>query len=218
MSESNEPTVRIIERVVHRYIAKRRELPDRRAGYTQKATVGGQKLYLRTGEYPDGTLGEIFLDAHKEGAAFRSLLNCFAIAVSLGLQHGVPLEEYIDAFLYSRFEPSGTVQGNPHIKTSTSLVDYIVRELAITYLKRTDLAQVKPEDVVGEPVADEPTFTEEPAPVPEVKRADPHAGQVREAKQKGYEGDPCKDCGSLTMVRTGTCLRCDNCGATSGCG
>ena len=107
---------RITEKIVHRYIARRRRLPDRRAGYTQKARIGNHKIYLRTGEYEDGTLGEIFIDMHKEGAAFRSMTNCFAIAISLGLQHGVPLEEFVDAFLFTRFEPNGMVQGNPHIK------------------------------------------------------------------------------------------------------
>ena len=99
--------VRIAEKIVHRYIARRRRLPDRRAGYTQKARIGNHKIYLRTGEYEDGTLGEIFIDMHKEGAAFRSMTNCFAIAVSLGLQHGVPLDEFVDAFLFTRFEPNG---------------------------------------------------------------------------------------------------------------
>src|ERR671932_2153971 len=130
-----------------RYIAKRRRMPDRRKGYTQKAIIGGHKLYLRTGEYSDGTLGEIFLDMHKEGAAFRSLMNCFAIAISLGLQHGVPLEEFVEAFVFTRFEPNGPVKLNPHIKMSTSIIDYIFRELAISYLDRQDLAQVTAEDL-----------------------------------------------------------------------
>ena len=146
---------RITERIVHRYIAKRRRLPDRRAGYTQKARIGSHKMYIRTGEYEDGTLGEIFIDMHKEGAAFRSMTNCFAIAVSLGLQHGVPLEEYIDAFLFTRFEPNGIVQGNPYIKMSTSIIDYIFRELAITYLDRKDLAHVLPEDLRGDAMHDD---------------------------------------------------------------
>ncbi len=140
--EATAEPVRIAEKIVHRYIARRRRLPDRRAGYTQKARIGNHKIYLRTGEYEDGTLGEIFLDMHKEGAAFRSMTNCFAIAVSLGLQHGVPLEEFVDAFLFTRFEPNGVVQGNPHIKMTTSIIDYIFRELAITYLGRHDLAHV----------------------------------------------------------------------------
>jgi ribonucleoside-diphosphate reductase alpha chain len=138
---------RITERVMVRYIARRRRLPDRRTGYTQKGVIGGHKLYLRTGEYADGTLGEIFLDMHKEGAAFRSLMNCFAIAISLGLQHGVPLEEYVEAFVFTRFEPNGPVKLNNRIKMSTSIIDYIFRELAITYLSRHDLAQVKEEDL-----------------------------------------------------------------------
>ncbi|MBA4355961.1 MAG: ribonucleotide-diphosphate reductase subunit alpha, partial [Novosphingobium sp.] len=122
--------------------ARRHRLPDRRSGYTQKARIGGHKVYLRTGEYEDGTLGEIFLDMHKEGAAFRSLMNCFAIAISLGLQHGVPLDEYVDAFVFTRFEPNGLVSGNEQIKSATSVIDYIFRELAITYLNRADLAHV----------------------------------------------------------------------------
>jgi len=135
------------EKLVHRYIAKRRRLPDRRAGYTQKPRSGGTRFTSETGEYSDGSLGELFLDMHKEGAAFRSLMNCFAIAVSLGLQHGVPLEEFVDAFVFTRFEPNGMVVGNPRIKMSTSLIDYIFRELAITYLERHDLAQVQIEDL-----------------------------------------------------------------------
>ena len=148
--------MRIAEKIVHRYIAHRRRLPDRRAGYTQKARIGNHKIYLRTGEYEDGTLGEIFLDMHKEGAAFRSMTNCFAIAISLGLQHGVPLEEFVDAFLFTRFEPNGMVQGNPHIKMTTSIIDYIFRELAITYLGRHDLAHVELEDLRGDALHREP--------------------------------------------------------------
>ena len=162
-SEVMKAAERITEKVVYRYIARRRRLPDRRAGYTQKARVGNNKIYLRTGEYEDGTLGEIFIDMHKEGAAFRSMTNCFAIAVSLGLQHGVPLDEYVDAFLFTRFEPNGMVQGNPYIKMSTSIIDYIFRELAITYLGRHDLAHVLPDDLRGDSVGgdDEPHFDEE---------------------------------------------------------
>ena len=153
---------RITERVVHRYIAKRRRLPHRRAGYTQKAVVGGHKIYLRTGEYEDGTLGEIFLDMHKEGAAFRSLMNCFAIAVSLGLQHGVPLEEFADAFVFTRFEPNGVVQGHDQIKMVTSVIDYVFRELAISYLDRQELAQVSLEDLSNTTMGKrDPEYTEE---------------------------------------------------------
>ncbi|WP_454064539.1 vitamin B12-dependent ribonucleotide reductase [Candidatus Nitrospira salsa] len=138
--------------VLVRYLAKRRPLPTRRGGYTQKAVVGGHKIYLRTGDYKDGTLGEIFLDMHKEGAAFRSLMNCFAISISLGLQHGVPLEEFVDAFLFTRFEPNGPVKLNDRIKMSTSIIDYIFRELAITYLGRHDLEQVAPDDLRADSV------------------------------------------------------------------
>ncbi|MEP7028345.1 MAG: vitamin B12-dependent ribonucleotide reductase, partial [Candidatus Eisenbacteria bacterium] len=138
---------KITERIVHHWQAKRRRLPNRRSGYTQKSIVGEHKIFIRTGEYDDGTLGEIFLDMHKEGAAFRSLMNCFAIAISLGLQHGVPLDEFVDAFVFTRFEPNGIVQGNHRIKMSTSVIDYIFRELAVTYLERDDLAQVHQEDL-----------------------------------------------------------------------
>lgn len=144
---TQSPQVRVAEKIIHRYLAKRRRLPHRRKGYTQKAVIGGHKLYLRTGDYQDGTLGEIFVDMHKEGAAFRSLMNCFAIAISLGLQHGVPLEEFVDAFVFTRFEPNGMVQGNDTIKMSTSIIDYIFRELAINYLGRHDLAHVSPDDL-----------------------------------------------------------------------
>ncbi len=155
---------RMTERVMVRYLAKRRPLPSRREGYTQKAMIGGHKIYLRTGEYEDGTLGEIFLDMHKEGAAFRSLMNCFAIAISLGLQHGVPLEEFVEAFLFTRFEPNGPVNLNDHIKMSTSIIDYIFRELAIGYLGKKELAQVNPDDLRGDSVIQDPECTDaEPA-------------------------------------------------------
>ncbi|MEO2237207.1 MAG: vitamin B12-dependent ribonucleotide reductase, partial [Candidatus Poseidoniia archaeon] len=130
----------IARKVVTRYIAQRRRLPERRTGYIQKAKIGGHTVYLHTGQYEDGSLGEIFIDMAKEGAAFRSLMNCFAVAISLGLQHGVPLEEFVDAFVFSRFEPLGPVQGNERIKMATSIIDYLFRELAINYLGRYDLA------------------------------------------------------------------------------
>jgi ribonucleoside-diphosphate reductase alpha chain len=242
--------VKVAEKIITRYIAHRRRLPDRRAGYTQKARIGNHKMYLRTGEYEDGTLGEIFLDMHKEGAAFRSMTNCFAIAVSLGLQHGVPLEEFVDAFTFVRFEPNGIVQGNPHIKMTTSIIDYIFRELAVTYLGRHDLAQVSPDDLRGDALHREPDdLDDEPAGGPvspsarafetprsghlhtalEAGHANGHgsngaggakaalAEKVRQARLKGYEGDPCTECGQLTLVRSGTCCKCDSCGATSGC-
>ncbi|HZT49265.1 MAG TPA: vitamin B12-dependent ribonucleotide reductase, partial [Hyphomicrobiaceae bacterium] len=139
---------RIVERIIERQ-REREKLPSRRKGYTQKASVGGHKVYLRTGEYDDGRLGEIFIDMHKEGAAFRSLMNNFAIAISLGLQYGVPLEEYVDAFTFTRFEPAGLVQGNETIKNATSILDYIFRELAVSYLARHDLAHVDPAEIVN---------------------------------------------------------------------
>ena len=139
---------RIVERIVER-VRQREKLPNRRKSYTQKATVGGHKVYLHTGEYEDGGLGEIFIDMHKEGAAFRSLMNNFAIAISLGLQYGVPLEEYVDAFTFTRFEPAGLVQGNDTIKNATSILDYIFRELAVSYLGRNDLAHVDLSEVAN---------------------------------------------------------------------
>ncbi|MFZ1614430.1 MAG: vitamin B12-dependent ribonucleotide reductase, partial [Holophaga sp.] len=224
----------------------RRKLPNRRGGYTQAATIGGTKLYLRTGEYEDGTLGEIFLDIHKEGAAFRAVLNCFAIAVSMGLQHGVPLEEFCDAFLFTRFEPNGMVQGSDAVKFSTSLIDFVFRELAITYLGRFELAQVEPEQLMqlagglkpesqaaGAANANggmTPLFPEGevaapvPAPVPALAHANaaaatkqPNVSAYRSAREKGYTGDPCPECGHLTLVRNGACLKCQTCGATTGC-
>lgn len=149
---SSSDIVKVAERIIHRYIAKRRKLPYRRKGYTQKAKIGNHSVYLRTGEYDNGQLGEIFIDMHREGAAFRSLMNCFAIAVSLGLQHGVPLEEFTDAFMFTRFEPNGIVVGNPNIKMTTSIIDYIFRELAVTYLGRYDLAHIPEENIKISPV------------------------------------------------------------------
>ncbi len=163
-ADSMAREVRVAEKIIHRYLAKRRRLPQRRKGYTQKASIGGHKLYLRTGEYDDGTLGEIFVDMHKEGAAFRSLMNCFAIAISLGLQHGVPLEEFVDAFVFTRFEPNGIVHGNNSIKMSTSIIDYIFRELAVSYLGRNDLAHVSSDDLATSEVhrsQPEPEFEDE---------------------------------------------------------
>jgi ribonucleoside-diphosphate reductase alpha chain len=271
-----ETPVKVAERVVYRYIAKRRRMPDRRSGYTQKAVIGGHKVYLRTGEYNDGTLGEIFIDMHKEGAAFRSLMNNFAIAVSLGLQHGVPLEEYVEAFTFTRFEPNGPVVGHENIKMATSILDYIFRELAVSYLGRYDLAQVQPSmevDAMGdeaEYVAEEEVEVRYTEPKPraiedklhprsahlhaaaEPRRERPSGqrssgqagGETPQARKpggeqngtsrvgtatvsrseaariavaKGYSGDACNECGQFTMVRNGTCLKCDTCGATSGC-
>ncbi len=346
---------RIVERIIEHAVREREKLPNRRKGYTQKAVVGGHKVYLRTGEYDDGRLGEIFVDMHKEGAAFRSLMNNFAIAISLGLQYGVPLEEYVDAFTFTRFEPAGFVQGNEAIKNATSILDYIFRELAISYLGRHDLAHVNPDDIGatamgtgesqgkappeaavshglirgrrplalvdkagagtaagpsgtatagagptsarpregtpstaiggGEPSSAHPRASGEPgaaggtaagattarastnvttfgatalkrveapalkaglaepaaAPAPArprpatkadgtFKPAGTHAKatpaneaaareaeRIAEARLRGYEGDACPECGNFTLVRNGTCLKCDTCGSTTGC-
>ena len=147
-------TARIVERVIEKVSAERRKLPPRRKGYTQKAVVGGHKVYLRTGEYENGSIGEIFLDMHKEGAAFRSLMNNFAIAISIGLQYGVPLEEFVEAYTFTRFEPAGPVEGNDTIKIATSVLDYIFRELAISYLGRDDLAHAEPTDLLPDSLGD----------------------------------------------------------------
>jgi len=251
---------------------ERRRLPHRRKGYTQKATVGGHKVYLRTGEYEDGKLGEIFIDMHKEGAAFRSLMNNYAIAISIGLQYGVPLEEFVDAFTFTRFEPAGMVQGNDVIKSATSIVDYVFRELAISYLGRGDLAHVEPNeyrfDAMGSGIEEVtgqvqkvtstgfvrsrlvvlPGGAERPAIVEREEVAASLPGEMRtgtgpfvttesytmstsvssggsmtqtsllmEARVKGYEGESCGECGNFTLVRNGTCMKCNTCGATSGC-
>ncbi len=182
----------ITERIMVRYLAKRRPLPTRRGGYTQKAVIGGHKIYLRTGEYEDGTLGEIFLDMHKEGAAFRSLMNCFAISISLGLQYGVPLEEFVEAFLFTRFEPNGPVNGNDHIKMSTSIIDYIFRELAITYLDKKELAQVNPDDLRADSVKQDPECTdEEPTDPRTITSAaiNPKRFPSRQGIKNGGQGD-----------------------------
>lgn len=193
----------------------RRKLPSRRYGVTQKATIGGDtKLYVRTGEYPDGTLGEIFLDMHKEGAAFRAVMNIFAIAVSIGLQYGVPLEEFVDAFVGVKFEPSGLVQGNDTIKMTTSLIDYIFRELAITYLGRGDLASG------GAPAEDgldmDPTATySEAAKMAPAATAIP-AATPRPASP-AYTGNACPVCGNFRMRGSSRCATCDDCGFNEGC-
>jgi ribonucleoside-diphosphate reductase alpha chain len=262
---------------------KRRRLPQRRRGYTQKAIVGGHKVYLRTGEFEDGALGEIFIDMHKEGSSFRSLMDGFAIAISLGLQYGVPLDDFVDAFTFTRFEPSGLVEGNDAIKMATSVIDYLFRELAVSYLGRNDLAHVEPDDLrhdalgakisaLPEAEADDDrmkvvmgvassgylrtnlyvvnggaskqaaaattvatattassgsvgpvqvSLTEGATAIsvsPSVMQAvDAKLERVREARMKGYEGDACSECGNFTLVRNGTCLKCDTCGSTSGC-
>ncbi len=280
---------KIVEKVVVKEVVRshREKLPARRKGYTQKAVVGGHKVYLRTGEYEDGSLGEIFIDMHKEGAGFRAMMNNFAIAVSVGLQYGVPLEEFVDAFTFTKFEPAGMVQGNDSIKNATSILDYIFRELAVSYLDRTDLAHIEPEgarfDDLGrgaeEGVSNIREISGEAASKSlEVLRQITSTGYLRKrvpqdlvvlqggaglkaagaasaaagggvavaepaiaattgaatsatsaasaetgmdartrAKMQGYEGDPCGDCGNYTLVRNGTCMKCNTCGATSGC-
>jgi ribonucleoside-diphosphate reductase alpha chain len=240
----------------------RKLLPNRRMGYTQKAKIAGHSIFIRTGEYDDGSLGEIFLDMHKEGAAFRSLLNGFAITVSLGLQYGVPLEEYVDALTFSRFEPNGLVQGHDYVKMATSVIDYIFRDLAISYLKRTDLGQVKPDDLSAtgtkgdsDNMEVKPRLSEKPALKPAIGKplpkpqtggpgvkamgfSAPSAGlsaystvqttvmtapeenetiKILQARIKGYEGDPCPSCFQFTLIRSGTCMKCDSCGSTTGC-
>jgi ribonucleoside-diphosphate reductase alpha chain len=299
---------KIVEKLVERIVVmrEREKMPDRRKGYTQKAVVGGHKVYLRTGEYDDGRLGEIFIDMHKEGAALRSFINNFAIAVSLGLQYGVPLEEYVDAFTFTRFEPAGPVQGNDSIKYATSILDYVFRELAVSYMSRFDLAHVDPTessfDAMGKGVDEGKspeanhqatkylskgltrsrtdnlvvmrggtaavTSSSDSAPAggsnvtalsskgPTGRTADTIEGAVAlkqetshdlspteklealqfakagtareqafpskaerraEAKAKGYEGEMCGECGNFTLVRNGTCMKCDTCGSTTGC-
>lgn len=252
----------LAENMTRHVIAKRQLLPHRRKGYTQKAKIAGHTVYLRTGEYNDGRLGEIFLDMHREGAAYRSLMNCFAISISLGLQYGVPLEEFVEAFVFTKFEPSGMVNGNQSIKMATSVIDYVFRELAISYLGRYDLAHVKPEDLVdtaaedGAPRTDGATKMDkgnkkadkkerEERGEKEVGRGkkeksamtklngDSHSNgygsgfgdgsdrdvtaNIRAAKIKGYEGEPCPNCQQFTLVRNGACLKCVTCGETTGC-
>ncbi len=275
---------KIVEKVIIKEVVREQErtrMPERRKGYTQKAVVGGHKVYLRTGEYEDGQLGEIFIDMHKEGAGFRAMMNNFAIAVSVGLQYGVPLEEFVDAFTFTKFEPAGMVQGNDSIKNATSILDYIFRELAVSYLDRTDLAHVKPEgasfDDIGRGEAEGASNVQAPSEaaatrslevlkqisstgylrkrmpqelvvlnggqgatalatgtdpvgalqtlVPEVTETAMSSGTMTstgitardKAKMQGYEGDPCGECGNYTLVRNGTCMKCNTCGGTSGC-
>ncbi|HEY4265928.1 MAG TPA: hypothetical protein VGM72_11470, partial [Micropepsaceae bacterium] len=293
-------TERIVEKIIERIHSHERErLPHRRKSYIQKAIVGGHKVYLHTGEYEDGRLGEVFIDMHKEGAAFRSLMNNFAIAISIGLQYGVPLEEFVDAFTFTRFEPAGIVIGNDSIKNATSVLDYIFRELAVSYLGRHDLAHVVPaqdEDLgggIGEGARREAmrdfakvastgfvrgqlnqfvvvrggnaahkldpqhehayheedaaeidvtsSFAEVRALVQEAagdalgsavamlesristqggaktSKREVHAKRAAEARLRGYEGDACGSCGNFTLLRNGTCMKCDTCGGTSGC-
>lgn len=307
-ARATQVSEKIVEKLVERIIVmrEREKMPDRRKGYTQKAVVGGHKVYLRTGEYDDGRLGEIFIDMHKEGAALRSFINNFAIAVSLGLQYGVPLDEYVDAFTFTRFEPAGPVQGNDSIKYATSILDYVFRELAVSYMSRFDLAHVDPTesnfdalgkgveegkepdahhatklvsrgltrsrtdnlvvmrggsaavvsgsdnapsggskvtslashgatargagDVLEGAVALKQEVSHDLSPTEKLEAlqwskagsaaqtAVPSKAERRaEAKAKGYEGEMCGECGNFTLVRNGTCMKCDTCGSTTGC-
>ena len=305
-------TEKIVERVVEKVVREREKMPNRRQGYTQKAVIGGHKVYLRTGEFGDGRLGEIFIDMHKEGAAFRAMMNNFAIAISLGLQYGVPLEEYVEAFTFTRFEPAGIVQGNDAVKNATSILDYVFRELAISYLSRHDLAHVDTSDFSnttlgkgiqegktnlistgwtrgykptlvtgaggGEPkgssgsaprasgsgggatvtaigtaaarkldvetsvvtafrrdyeerakeLAEEAAIEERAETAADALFTETAAREAADAKalaaerralalMQGYTGNMCTECQNFTMVRNGTCEKCDTCGATSGC-
>jgi ribonucleoside-diphosphate reductase alpha chain len=182
-----------------RQAGERARLPKKRHGVTQEARVGGHKVFLRTGEYADGSLGEIFIDMHKEGAAFRSVMNCFAMAVSLGLQYGVPLSEYVEQFTFTRFEPQGVVEDHDNIKMATSIIDYIFRMLGIDYLKRHDLAHVPPANPATQGPADETI-------------------DLLDSQLARMMGDApiCDVCGHIT-VRNGACYKCLNCGASMGC-
>ncbi len=205
-------------------VAVRLRLPTRRYGVTQEAVVGGHKLFLRTGEYADGRCGEIFVDMHKEGAAFRSLMNCFSIAVSMGLQHGIPLETFVEQFTFTRFEPQGPVQGDPHVKLSTSIVDYIFRNLGINYCDRVDLAHVDPASTEVMPRSQERRAPAVGAV--DMREMGEHFAALAEVAKKGgvdahlseMMGDApmCDGCGHIT-VRNGTCFRCLNCGNSMGC-
>ena len=194
-------------------------LPKKRRGFTQEAHVGGHKVFLRTGEYEDNSLGEIFIDMHKEGAAFRSLMNCFAMAVSVGLQYGVPLETFVEQFTFTRFEPHGVVSGHPNIKFATSIVDYIFRVLGVEYLQRYDFAQVKPQDAPI-PIEDPTGHHVEPAPVALASEsllgAEAHGSLDAQLEEMMGDAPVCDGCGHIT-VRNGACYKCLNCGNSMGC-
>jgi ribonucleoside-diphosphate reductase alpha chain len=222
-------------------IVERRTLPPKRRGFTQKAKINGQVIFLRTGEYSDGSLREIFIDMAKEGATMRSMLNCFAIAISIGLQYGVPLEEFVEKFVFTRFEPSGMVD-HPNIKSTTSIVDFIFRSMAYEYLGRTDLVHVldKPEVMNtgtadwDQPVAEQEKKTPELSEVRIVaKPAVTGPGQIKTsikgmntesglnavnaaAKSMQSDAPACNTCGHIT-IRSGTCYKCLNCGNSMGC-
>ncbi|WP_292064849.1 TSCPD domain-containing protein [Brevundimonas sp. UBA7664] len=228
-----EPETRAVERVVEKVVERdrtRRKLPDRRKGYIQKAAVGGHKVYIHTGEYDDGELGEIFIDMHKEGAAFRSLMNNFAIAISIGLQYGVPLDEFVDAFIFTRFEPAGSVTGNDSIKSATSILDYIFRELGVSYLDRHELANAEPDPLSGNGLGTLEGEGDAPEAVPAARfiskgfarGAAPDNlvvlpfGQRREAPATSHattEAVACPACGDFSLQQRGAGWACDTCGA-----
>ena len=203
-------------------VVQKKSLPHKRRGFTQKASIDGQTVFVRTGEYEDGTLGEIFVDMHKEGATFRSLMNCFAIAVSVGLQYGVPLEEYVEKFTFTRFEPAGMVAGHANIKSATSIIDYIFRMLGYEYQNRTDLVHVITEQnaVTGNPqMEDEDDNTDESNVYePVVNITGNTQKQLSFDVSMGVQSDApsCNVCGHTT-VRSGTCYKCLNCGNSMGC-
>ncbi|MDP6324085.1 MAG: vitamin B12-dependent ribonucleotide reductase, partial [Candidatus Thalassarchaeaceae archaeon] len=220
-----EKAAPIAESFVQNYIATRKPLPDVRDSRTMKASVGGHTVYLASSKYDDGRLGEIMITTSKEGAAWRSLLNQFAIAVSIGLQYGVPLDAFVKSFTFQKFEPSGMVQGGSNrVKMATSLVDYIFRELAIDYLGRNDLAHVSEEDLEVTSIS-RPEITEDGVArtqsgsrnVQTTLDVDPESAMRQQAREAGFTGDICTDCGGSQMVRNGTCLKCNSCGATTGC-
>ncbi len=219
---------RIIERVFHR--SERRLLPKRRKGYIREAYVGGHKVFLRTGEYEDGSLGEVFIDMYKEGASFKGLLNCFAVLASKALQYGMPLEELVDSFTFTRFEPAGAVQGHNAIKNSTSILDYVFRSIGYDYLGRKDFVHVKAVDEVPEGGDIEEKAKNNGSDVHEPQLShgagqqhatSEYAGslktQVLQAKVQGYTGEQCENCGSMRVKQNGTCKVCEDCGTTTGC-
>jgi ribonucleoside-diphosphate reductase alpha chain len=209
---------RIVERVVE-VGRTRRRLPDRRKGYIQKAVIGGHKIYLHTGEYDDGELGEIFIDMHKEGAAFRSLMNNFAIALSIGLQYGVPLDEFVDAFVFTRFDPAGPVSGNDRVRQATSILDYVFRELGISYLGRSDLATLDPGELDKDGLRGE---ADEPQPLSRYISKGFSRGSAPDnlvylpSRGSPREADVCPACGDATLVRKGATMICETCGARQG--
>jgi ribonucleoside-diphosphate reductase alpha chain len=234
MAETQQLTLPIAPNT--RLYGQRARLPKKRHGFTQEARVGGHKIFLRTGEYDDGQLGEIFIDMHKEGAAFRSLMNCFAMSVSVGLQYGVPLQTYVDQFTFTRFEPQGPVEGHPYVKFATSIVDFIFRALGVEYLHRHDLAHIKPEPLESPSAiypqpSQLPPSTADTGPLPHTREAIARsaamsetlgdtvaAGSPLDAQLDRMMGDApvCDVCGHIT-VRNGACYKCLNCGNSMGC-